>query len=947
MKVIPYTNCFIQLMLIMLTINCIAQTPPQSKSYKITRTPSCNNLDFATGTTTGWVGAWCDKPGVLNSPTSNYNLSGNALPAKTFNSSGTNNQKDFVHEIMTAGRDPNTQLSTVPAGHTYSLRLGKDQVGGNNHQMIANTFTVDAANPTITYWYSVVFQQDQRAAPHPQQDQPYFKIKVFDKNNKPITCANYDVDATKGAADGFKTKAIDFLTEAVYKDWTPVYIPLTDYIGQQITIQFESSDCAQGAHFGYAYLAVDCGPFKGITTTPYLCGDKNITLIAPDGATTYQWSGPGVIAPLDENIVNINAPGKYTVKMTIKGNDGTECTFAIDTLISNNATLPVALFSNTSVCAGQPVIFTDESTPKDSITSWSWDFNNDGIEDSNLQNPINVYTTNGTFPVKLKIQQGACKAEITKNVTVASGATLVITNPITDCSQASVDLTAPAITAGSTGTANFTYWIDAAASIPLTNATAVTVSGTYYIKAGTGICSDIKPVTITFSEKPIVNAGSDVIFCTGGSAIIGSAPLPDYAYLWILASGGAATGLSSNTIANPTVTLSNTGVNNSTTVYIVQVTNMLTGCKGTDTVNVTVSARPTANAGTSQSICIGTPVKLNGTIGGGASSATWRGGTGTYNKDSTQLDAIYTPSEGEYNAGAVKLTLVTNDAGGTCSFASSDVVLNFYKTPVIRFGVDQPKGCPVHCIKLLDSSEISMDKIEIWEWNFGDDSPKVMGRNASHCYVNSGFYDITLKATSSRGCSNSVKKSKMIEVFTPPVAEFTASPNPVPIINPEVFITNQSSLDAVYWHYNFGDKDTVASAIANPKHLFSKEKSGIYLITLIVKNANGCSDTVSHEIKVLPEFTFFMPNAFTPQLEKDGNNDLFYGKGVGIEKYNFWIFDRWGNLIFYTKDLKEGWDGRVKSKSETAQQDVYIWKVKLTDALGQEHNYTGTVTLIK
>ncbi|MEO6903010.1 MAG: PKD domain-containing protein [Bacteroidia bacterium] len=934
----------------MLTINCfkiIAQTPTESNSYKITRAPSCNNLDFATGTTTGWVAAWCDKPGVIGASNSNYNLSANTLPAKSFNSSGTTNQKNFVHEIMTAGNDPNTQLSTVPPGHSYSLRLGKDQVGANNHQMIANTFTVDAANPTITYWYSVVFQQDQRAAPHLQKDQPYFKIKVFDKNNKPINCANYDVDATKGATDGFKTNPIDFLTEAVYKDWTPVYIPLTDYIGQQVTIQFESSDCAQGAHFGYAYLAVDCGPFKGITTTPYICGDKNIKLVAPNGATTYQWSGPGVIAPVDQKEVNINAPGKYTVKMTIKGNDGTECTFAVDTLISNNATLPIALFSNTSVCAGQPLLFKDESTPKDSITAWSWDFNNDGIEDSNIQNPTNVYSTNGTFPVTLKIQQGACKAEIKKNVIVVSGATLIITNPIADCSKAGADLTLPAVTAGSSGATDFTYWMDAAATVPLTNATSITLSGTYYIKAGTGTCSDIKPVKVTFNEKPVANAGLDVNFCTGDSAIIGSPALPDYSYLWILASGGTATGLSSNTIANPTVKLNNTGATNSTTNYIVQVTNMLTGCKGTDTVNVTVKARPTANAGASQSICIGTPIKLNGSIGGGASSAIWKGGTGSYNKDSTQLDGVYTPSGSEYSAGSVKLTLVTNNAGGTCSFASSDVVLNFYKSPVIHFVVNQPTGCPVHCIKLLDSSQISMDKIEKWEWDFGDASPKGMGKNPSHCYENPGFYDITLTATSNLGCSSTIKKSRMIEVFNTPTAEFTASPNPLQIINPEVFITNQSSLDAVYWHYNFGDKDTLAPAVASPKHLYSKEKPGAYLITLIVKNANGCSDTVSHEIKVLPEFTFFMPNAFTPQFEKDGNNDLFYGKGVGIEKYNFWIFDRWGNLLFYTQDLKEGWDGKVKNKSKLAQQDVYVWKVKLTDALGQEHNYTGTVTLIK
>ncbi len=114
---------------------------------------------------------------------------------------------------------------------------------------------------------------------------------------------------------------------------------------------------------------------------------------------------------------------------------------------------------------------------------------------------------------------------------------------------------------------------------------------------------------------------------------------------------------------------------------------------------------------------------------------------------------------------------------------------------------------------------------------------------------------------------------------------------------------------------------------------------------MFVTNANGCVDSVQNVVEVLPEFTFFIPNAFTPN--GDGINDDFNGKGIGITKYEMMIFDRWGNMIFFTDSLYKNWDGRANHGSDVAQQDVYVWKVKLTDVFEKKHNYIGTVTIVK
>ncbi|MEO6903011.1 MAG: PKD domain-containing protein [Bacteroidia bacterium] len=916
---------------------------------------SCNNLDFGDGTTANWVGAWNDRGRFVNTVGNlvyAYSATPAQLPVKTLNSNGFNTY-GYVHQLVTDDApDIYTGIKKVPPGHKYALRLGDDKgiyLDGLlkpypfNHQVISNTFTVGKTNPCITYSYAVVFSQDKGNA-HIKTQQPFFKIRVYDENMNEIKCGTYDVDATKGVADGFKVKDIkqsglNGVQEVVYKDWTPIYIPLIDYIGKKVTVQFETSDCWVGGHMGYVYLGVDCSPFELITLSPSSCDILEIELGAPAGAATYFWSGPGIKTDPKQQKITVDKSGKYSLLMSVTANDGVKCEFTLDTTIIISNGNPVANFDGSTVCLGQSSVFTDQSTPKGVISSWSWDFNNDGVEDSNVQNPSYTFNAYGTYPVKLRIKQGTCQGEVIKNVTVGPAPILSITNPPAVCAPFNVDITAAAIIAGSKNVEALTYWKDAGATIALLNASAISTSGTFYIKSGTGSCADIKPVTVTINELPISTAGVDVTFCTGESAVIGSGPQPNYTYLWT-----PSTGLNSNKVSNPTVSMVTNGSDAITTIYIVETTNSATGCKSTDSVMVLVTSITTANAGPSQSVCIGTPIILNGSIGGAATSAKWSGGSGTYS-DITDLHATYTPSNADVDAGSVTLTLTTNDPAGACTFASSEVVMSLHKNPVIKFLVDNPKGCATHCVKFTDSTIVQADKISIWRWDFGDKTDIGDVQNPAHCYVNPGFYDVTLTATSSHGCMSSLTKPKMIEVFGKPTAAFTPTPNILPIINPEVALLNQSSLDVVYWQYNFGDGAMVEPITQNPKHMYSKEKARDYIATLIVKNGGGCSDTVSHEIKVIPDFAFYISNAFTPN--NDGVNDYFKGQGVGIEKYNFWIFDRWGTLIFHTEDLTEGWNGKVKNGQEIAQQDVYVWKVKIIDIFNKTHDYLGKVTLVK
>jgi hypothetical protein len=159
----------------------------------------------------------------------------------------------------------------------------------------------------------------------------------------------------------------------------------------------------------------------------------------------------------------------------------------------------------------------------------------------------------------------------------------------------------------------------------------------------------------------------------------------------------------------------------------------------------------------------------------------------------------------------------------------------------------------------------------------------------------------------------------------------------------------------------------------DPVHSYSASVSGndfySFNVCLKVKNQYGCWDTVCHVVEMIPEYEFYIPNSFSPN--NDFINENFFGKCRGVKEYNIWVFDRWGNLIWdcYRSDKNTNWDntgqdglssackwdGKVvgggvdmSGKSgQLSQEDVYVWKVKLTDVFEKKHTYVGHVSVIR
>ncbi|HET6990562.1 MAG TPA: PKD domain-containing protein, partial [Bacteroidia bacterium] len=475
----------------------------------------------------------------------------------------------------------------------------------------------------------------------------------------------------------------------------------------------------------------------------------------------------------------------------------------------------------------------------------------------------------------------------------------------------------------------------------LTNPTyTYTTGGTYNVTLITnpGPCSDTAVLSVT------VNPGPAVAFVAPAVCLGSATSFTDQSVIavgnitsWHWDFGVTTLTNDTSNVQNPNYTYSSAGTFN---VTLTCTSN--NGCVSTLTIPITVNALPAANF-SSNIACQGsstTLIDLSNAGTGTITNWTWNFG------DGSPTSSVQNPTHTYANDSTFNVSLIVTNSAGCVDTVNLPVLTS--SVPVVAFAADTLSGCPLLCVDFTDQSTIASGTLVAWTWDFGDGSNPSSTQNPSHCFPSSGIYSVTLTTVSNGGCTSSLMIPNMITVDPVPHASFSANPNPTTILNPLVYFTDLSTGNPITWHWDFGDLSTTAdtSIVQNTQYSYTAETGGTYSVNLVVTNQYGCADDTTVDIIVEPDFAFFIPNSFTPN--GDGVNDGFYGTGYGITTYQIWIFDRWGNLIFTTKDINEAWDGSVQGKGgDIAQIDVYVWKVLLTDVFNKKHKYIGHVSLIK
>ncbi len=281
------------------------------------------------------------------------------------------------------------------------------------------------------------------------------------------------------------------------------------------------------------------------------------------------------------------------------------------------------------------------------------------------------------------------------------------------------------------------------------------------------------------------------------------------------------------------------------------------------------------------------------------------------------------------------------DVNGCITY--DDVSIEYREVPDAKFIADTTQGCYPLTIQFTNHS----DGGSVFNWDFGDGNTST-DRNPVHTFYNPGKYLVTMVAP---GPDNVDGEYQMdINVHDHPVAEFSYSPDII-YIPDDLLRCYSLSVDAERYLWDFGDEGT--STDVNPLHIYKEE--GVYDLSLIVENKYGCLDTIVKPqaiTTVLQGFVTF-PNSFMPR--PDGGNANSIGGGEtntvfrpiyrDVDQYQIQIFNRWGQLIFESSDIDEGWNGFYNGT--LAPQAVYVWKVKGTFNSGKVFNEAGSVLLVR
>ena len=182
-----------------------------------------------------------------------------------------------------------------------------------------------------------------------------------------------------------------------------------------------------------------------------------------------------------------------------------------------------------------------------------------------------------------------------------------------------------------------------------------------------------------------------------------------------------------------------------------------------------------------------------------------------------------------------------------------------------------------------------------------------------------GVYSVTVTDE----CGIQATTSGEIYLDEAPDPVFTKHQNPNE--NFMIEINNYTSeINGLSYSWDFGDDS--GSILREPESHFYEERGEYYLTLGVTTEINNCYKETSQFVQVEPLYYFYAPNSFTPN--GDLINDTFGPSIVGNDFYEMFIFDHWGNQIFYSNDVDNKWDGTFESRD--VMTGTYVYKIIIT-----------------
>jgi len=321
----------------------------------------------------------------------------------------------------------------------------------------------------------------------------------------------------------------------------------------------------------------------------------------------------------------------------------------------------------------------------------------------------------------------------------------------------------------------------------------------------------------------------------------------------------------------------------------------------------------------------------------------------------------WTPATGLNNATISNPTVTLTDTGktkkvvdyvvetnnGMCT-AKDTVAVTVLPNPVAIIDPKQYVECPVFYVTPEDHSVVADSVQYIWS---SSDGQQDTGKNAVLAFSQAGSYNMYLTVTNYGMCTAKDSVVNHVKVLVPPVAEFTMSDSIVDMMTPTVTFQSNPVMSVGCSMAIFGPKDELLDTSAVCDFSYDIPTAGYNTAVQYVVAGNGCRDTLKKSIYVKPEYFVYAPNAFTNNGDNlNDNYEVYYS--WAIEDFDFYIFDRWGHIIFHQLGNKNkiSWDGRAPDGTPQpigVYVYMYTYSKPTRGIMGDKVQEYGRITLVR
>ena len=296
---------------------------------------------------------------------------------------------------------------------------------------------------------------------------------------------------------------------------------------------------------------------------------------------------------------------------------------------------------------------------------------------------------------------------------------------------------------------------------------------------------------------------------------------------------------------------------------------------------------------------------------------TWRFDNGTVSIDKDPVTQFST-----IGPHAVSLTVQTEFV---CK-ADTSITFVIGEKPQIDYSFERDCSGDVQYRSTL-SNAVTIDR---WQWDFGDGRFSQQ-KDPSHFFEKDSSYATKLWAVAGDCTSDTIAKTIAISR----VHAFAGN-DTIAVVNQPIQLNGSGGTN-----YEWIPHDFLSDAfIPDPVAALARDQT--YILT--VKNDDGCAAKDTIRIKVYEHLDIYVPSAFTPN--GDGRNDVLHVIAPGLKQLDYFrVYNRWGQVVFESKDLLKGWDGRING--QLPETGVYVWIMRGVNYLGDVIGRRGTVTLIR